>query len=120
MAPDGSSLLVSEGQLRANYHRLKPAQDMLPAAKPKVRPALPWHGYTRADYDPAPFAGGRALRLVFDLTPTAWLFQKGHSIRLSLAGADKDSFEPSLSQAPQRWRVHRGAGQSALDLPWIP
>ena len=120
VAPDGSSLLVSEGQLRANYHRLKPAQDMLPAAKPKVRPALPWHGYTRADYDPAPFAGGRALRLVFDLTPTAWLFQKGHSIRLSLAGADKDSFEPSLSQAPQRWRVHRGAGLSALDLPWIP
>ena len=121
VAPDGSSLLVSEGQLRASYHRLKPTQEMLPGqSKLKVLPALPWHGYSQADYDPAPFAGGRAVQLVFDLTPTAWLFQKGHRIRLSIAGADKDSFEPSLSPAPQRWRVHRGAGQSVLDLPWIP
>ena len=121
VAPDGTSLLVSEGQLRANYHRLKPTQDMMPgASKLKVLPALPWHGYTRADYDPAPFADGRSVRLVFDLTPTAWLFRKGHRIRLSIAGADKDSFEPSLSPAPQRWRVQLGAGQSVLDLPWIP
>jgi len=121
VAPDGSSLLVSEGELRANYHRLKPARTMLPGASTfTVRPALPWHGYARADFDPAPFASGRSVRLVFDLTPTAWLFPKGHRIRLSLAGADKDTFEPSLSPAPQRWQIHRGRGQSVLNLPWIP
>lgn len=121
VAPDGSSLLVSEGELRANYHRLTPARAMLPGASSfAVRPALPWHGYAAADFDPAPFAQGRSVRLVFDLTPTAWLFPKGHRVRLSLAGADKDTFEPSLSPTPQHWRIHRGRGQSVLNLPWIP
>lgn len=124
VAPDGRSLLVSEGQLRANYHRLKPARTLLPeVANLRVRPELPWHGYAQADHDPAPFASGRTVRLVMDLAPTAWLFAKGHRIRLSLAGADAGSFEPSPTLARDvtpLWHVHRGAGQSRLKLPWVP
>ncbi len=53
----GSSLLVSEGQLRANYHRLKPTQTMSPeTANLRVRPELPLHGYAQAAFDPAPLA----------------------------------------------------------------
>jgi len=132
VAPDGSSLLVTEGQLRANYHRRQSAPDSLPAAsRLRVKPALPWPGYTRADFDPAPFAGGRTVRIRFDLQPTAWRFRAGHRIRLSLAGADRDSFEPSPAFAGRPegsgstgtdvvWHLHRGMGQSVLVLPWIP
>jgi putative CocE/NonD family hydrolase len=133
VAPNGSSLLVSEGQLRANYHRLKPPQDMLPGGSTlRVQPALPWHGYRQADFDPAPFAQGQAVRMVFDLMPTAWRFPAGHRIRLSLAGADQESFEASPAHlrdqdagtggaaVPLIWQLRRGAGQSVLVLPWIP
>jgi hypothetical protein len=121
VAPDGSSLLVSEGQLRANYHSRKSAPDSMPASsRLRVKPALPWQGYTRADFDPTPFAGNRTVRLEFDLMPIAWLFRAGHRIRLSLAGADKDTFEDSPAGQEVLWHLHRGEGQSVLVLPWIP
>ncbi|MEO8308905.1 MAG: CocE/NonD family hydrolase [Pseudomonadota bacterium] len=131
VAPDGSSLLVSEGQLRANFHRLRPSKDMLPEVSAlRVQPVLPWHGYRKTDFDPAPFANGKVVRMEFDLMPTAWVFRAGHRIRLSLAGADQDSFEPSLASSKDKgtnatptvpvWHVHRGAGQSVLLLPWVP
>jgi len=133
VAPDGSSLLVTEGQLRANYHRRRSAPDSLPvASRLRVKPALPWAGFTRADFDPAPFAGGRTVSLRFDLMPTAWRFRAGHRIRLSLAGADQGSFEQSPAffsgsgdgaghpGTAVFWHLHRGRGQSVLILPWIP
>jgi uncharacterized protein len=122
VAPDGTSLLVSEGELRADYHRLKPAQDIAdPAARLRVRPALPYHGFGRADQDPAPLADGRTVQLEFDLMPTSWLFAAGHRIRLSLAGADAGTFEAAPSGADSAlWFVYRGPGASELDLPWVP
>ncbi len=121
VAPDGTSLLVSEGQLRADYHRLKPAQDIAdPAARLRVRPAQPYHGYSQGDRDAAPLAGGRRVRLEFDLMPVSWVFASGHRIRLSLAGADDGSFEASPHLADARWQVHRGPGASVLELPVIP
>ena len=86
----------------------------------RVQPALPWHGYRKTDFDPAPFANGKVVRLVFDMMPVSWVFHAGHRIRLSLAGADQDSFEPSLGSSKPVWHVHRGAGQSVLLLPWVP
>jgi uncharacterized protein len=121
VAPDGTSLLVSEGQLRADFHRLKPAQDIAdPAARLRVRPVLPYHGYGRMDQDKAPLANGRSVKLEFDLMPVAWLFAAGHRIRLSLAGADEGSFEPAPGQAVSTWQIHRGPGSSMLELPFVP
>ena len=60
------------------------------------------------------------MRLEFDLMPTAWLFRTGHRIRLSLAGADQDTFEPSAARQQVLWHVYQGDGQSVLVLPWIP
>lgn len=124
VAPDGTSLLVTEGQLRANYWRLKPGG---PASAAK--PALPWHGFAKADYAPRPFAGGRALRLRLDLMPTAWVFRRGHRIRLSVAAADWPSFalhpglsptnDPKSATTPV-WTIHRGPGLSAITLPVVP
>ena len=126
VAPDGTSLLVTEGQLRANYHALKSSGPVAEA-----RPALPWHGYGKADYRAHPFAGGRALRLHFDMMPTSWLFRKGHRIRVSLAAADWPSFalHPGLSPANDPhsagtrvpvWTLRRGPGLSGITLPVVP
>lgn len=128
VAPDGSSLLVSEGQLRANYHRPRPIETMLaaPARGFGVKPLLPWQGFDQADYDPAPFADGRELRLRFDLMPTSWVFRKGHRIRISIAGADSPSFaiHPGLADAARKgeapvWTLRRGAEGSSVVLPVI-
>lgn len=52
--------------------------------------------------------------------PVAWIFATGHRIRLSLAGADEGSFEPSPGTGKASWMIHRGAGASMLELPLIP
>ena len=120
VAPDGTSLLVSEGQLRADFHRLRPAQLIAdPLARLRVRPMLPYHGYERSDRDAAPMAAGRTVQLEFDLMPVAWVFAAGHRIRLSLAGADEGSFEaPPVQRAT--WKIYRGPRASRLELPLIP
>lgn len=129
VAPDGSSLLVSEGQLRANYHRPRPIENMLAASARGfgVKPGLPWQGFDKVDYDPAPFADGKQVRLAFDLMPTSWVFRKGHRIRISIAGADAPSFaiHPALTEAAAKgeapvWTLHRGAGLSSIELPVVP
>lgn len=124
VAPDGTSLLVTEGQLRANNWRLKRG-----GPAPGSKPSLPWQGFGKADYAPQPFAGGRVVRLTLDLMPTAWVFKRGHRIRLSLAAADWPSFalHPGLSAAndPAKatspvWTVQRGPGLSTITLPVVP
>ncbi len=126
VAPDGSALLVTEGQLRANYRRQHGRGPSLIA-----RPQLPWHGYGSGDYQPQPFAGRRWLALEFDMMPTAWLFKRGHRIRLSFAGADWPSFQlhPALSPSNDPaaadtvaplWTVWRGPSRPDLVLPIVP
>lgn len=126
VAPDGTSLIVTEGQLRANYHRLKAG-----GVHPMAKPSLPWQGFAKADYQPTPLAGGRKLALRMDLMPTSWVFRKGHRIRLSFAAADWPSFalHPALSPAndPKApgtrapvWTVYRGPKLSAITLPVVP
>lgn len=126
--PDGEALLVTEGQLRANYPTLFAVQRMLdvPARTLPVRPALPWGGFGAADYVADPFAGGRMLTLQLDLMPTSWVFKAGHRIRVSIAGADSPSFSPhpalqqrDAADAPT-WTIERGRGLSRISLPVIP
>ncbi len=38
--------------------------------------------------------------LTFDLLPTSYLFKRGHSIRLAVAGADADHFAPLPGDLP--------------------
>lgn len=124
VAPDGRALLVTEGQLRLNYVRTRSIQDMVtvPRRVIPVRPDLPWHGFTRADYVSNPLAGNRARDYELDLHPTSWVFRAGHRIRVSLAGADTPLFElhPELDPAsPLDWTLGLGS-RSRLTLPVIP
>lgn len=124
VAPDGRTMLVTDGQLRLNYVHQRDIQGMVtvPRRQIGVRPALPWHGYTRADHVPDALAGGRARTYTLDLQPTAWVFKAGHRIRLSIAGADTPTFElhPALdASSPPEWTLELGR-DSRLVLPVIP
>ncbi len=98
----GRSLLVTEGCLRAGFADLYDDDEMIfsGATGIEVLPELPWHGYERAEYRDKILAGGKAVRLYFDLQPTSWVFRKGHRIRVSVACADWPTFRLHEKLAP--------------------
>ncbi|MFI5317784.1 MAG: CocE/NonD family hydrolase [Myxococcota bacterium] len=109
--PGGRVGYVSEGQFRAIHRALRSA-DEAPYAL-----AVPYHSFLRADAKP--LVAGETAELVFDLLPISHLFGRGHRLRLSLAGADRDQFE-ELPDAATRWQVERGAGAAShLELPVV-
>ena len=123
----GNAFYVAEGQLRAGWHRLVP-DDRQVNNLYDVKPDLPWHSFNQGDYDVEPLADGQQITLKFDLTPTAWLFQKGHKIRISIAGADYTNFELHPTLCPDNQlanckettlTIHRGGTMSKLVLPVI-
>ncbi len=92
VAPDGKAYYIAEAQLRAGWHSLVDNDELVHGAF-DVEPELPWQSYKRADYDSVPFINGTYRNLKFNLNPHSWKFKKGHKIRISIAGADKDNFE---------------------------
>ena len=69
--------------------------------------------------DPEPMQPGEVYELHMDLDATAWRFERGHRIRLSISSADF----PNLWPTPYRGtnRVYRDAGrESYLELPVVP
>jgi putative CocE/NonD family hydrolase len=124
----GESVYVTEGQMRAGWYPLYPDDNQVNGAV-DIKPDLPWHGYERNRYVKNPLEGGRVVELRFDLFPMAWVFKKGHRIRLALAGVDAGNFEmnPAFGSVdsgnlkPTTLYFHRG-GKSAsrIELPVIP
>jgi predicted acyl esterase len=129
----GEAVLVTEGLLRAGFHELHDNDTMPgPESQIDIEPELPWHGFEQGQYDPQVLANGKVVELAFDLLPTSWVFREGHSIRISIAGADHPTFAilPELSpsndpKAADNKRpvvtVHRSAAYpSRITLPVIP
>jgi uncharacterized protein len=130
VAPDGTVLRVSDGQLRASFEKTR-SEDTIAHGKPfDVKPALPWHGYARTDRNDRVFANGRVAKLTIDMMPTSWLFRRGHRIRIAIAGADWPTFALNPALAPKNdpsavtrmptFDVHRGVDMSFVELPVIP
>jgi putative CocE/NonD family hydrolase len=127
--PDGNSHYVSEGQLRASFHR-SADPIMQSGGNLEVRPELPWHGFRSVDQARAALADGKVVELNFDLMPTSWFFEQGHKIRISIAGADYGNFQPNpticttadiADCAETTLTIHRGTGTpSRIVLPVIP
>ncbi len=105
--PKGRVTYVSEGELRAIHRKLSTA--------PPYRQLGPYHSFKRSDA--SPLVRGEVAELTFEILPTSYLFKHGHSIRLALAGADKDHFAV-LPGPPPTWWVHRDSVHvSRLSLP---
>jgi uncharacterized protein len=108
---EGNVFYVTEGMLRAIHRKLSDAEP------PYSFPA-PYRTFNKADA--APLAAGEVARLTFDLIPVSHRFKKGHSIRIAIAGADKDHF-PVMPGDPPEIRVHRNSNHpSGIVLPVEP
>jgi uncharacterized protein len=109
--PDGTSKYVTEGQLRASHRAL--------ARAPYDRLGLPYHRSFAADSHA--MVSDEVTELVFDLQPTSILFHAGDRIRLTITGADKDTFDTPIQSPPPTISVSRGgATASYVELPIIP
>ena len=105
--PKGRVSYVTEGELRG--------LDRATGSDPPYSRPGPYHSFKRGDR--LPLAPGEISRLEFALIATSYLFKKGHTIRVSLAGVDRDHFVV-LPGPPPDWTVyHEAIHPSSLKLP---
>ena len=113
VAPDGRVTYLTEGLFRA-VHRKAAPQSRLPYGQTE-----PAKSYLRQDGEPV--HANETVRIEFPIFPIAALIRKGHSLRVSLAGADRSAFRHYGSDDEQ-WSVrHSPLESSALSLtarPW--
>ncbi|HYN81247.1 MAG TPA: CocE/NonD family hydrolase, partial [Gemmatimonadaceae bacterium] len=102
---------VTEGQLRALHRKLS-------TSRPPYKTAVPYRTFLRRDA--RPFVPGQITQLTFDLLPTSYLFRKGRRVRIAIAGADRDHFDPLPGPPPTVQFYRGGAYRSRIDLPLIP
>jgi len=99
--PEGKAAYVTEGKLRSGWHKLynndKSVNNLY-----DVKPEFPWHSYQKENYDPTPFAYDSIVQIKFEMKPLSWKFQKGHKIRISIAGADDVNYEFNPSLCPNK------------------
>ena len=84
--PDGSVTYVTEGQFRAIHRNVSNDQR-------NYKCFGPYHTHNLGDA--SPLVPGEVFELSFDLIPVSYLMQKGHSLRVSIAGVDVDHFSYS-------------------------
>lgn len=102
---------VTEGKLRASHRAL--------ADPPWDNLGLPWHRSNEADVVPLP--EGEPVELVFDLKPVSVVFPAGHHLRITITGADADTFETPHLTPPPVISLYRDAEHASyIDLPVIP
>ena len=107
----GNVIYVTEGQLRTLHRKLSQSPN-------EQLQFLPYRTYKREDA--LPLQPEKVARLVFDFLPTSYQFHKGHRIRLSLAGADKDHFAPLPGPVPTLTIFYSHLHPSHLHLPAVP
>jgi uncharacterized protein len=109
--PDGKSLLLTRGWLRASHREVDPARSK------KWRP---WHPHDRE----VPLKPGQPEEFEIGLVPTCNLFRKGHRIRVEIASCDSvpDNLSGLSDTLPIRARntVMEGKKGSRLLVPVIP
>jgi X-Pro dipeptidyl-peptidase C-terminal non-catalytic domain len=111
-ARQGGVTYVTEGMLRI-IHRQLANKAMKPYADP-----VPYRTFRKADA--RPLMSGEVAELVFDLLPTSYLFKRGHSIRVAIAGADRDHFALIPADGPLTLRFFRSIHRpSRIELPIV-
>jgi putative CocE/NonD family hydrolase len=111
VGPDGSVRLLTEGHLRLIHRRVSENTPPYPVAGP-------YHTFLRKDAADMPL--NSIEQVGFSLLPTSVLIKKGHRIRISIAGHDKDVFERVPSQGHPTYQIeHNSVSMSFLELPIV-
>lgn len=92
--------VVSRGWLKAS-HRALDAE--------RSRPGRPWHSHQH----PEPLERDRVYAFDIEVWPAAWLFRRGHSIRLEIAPGDSPFFDSPFSH---RYGIKVGTDRVFHDL----
>lgn len=112
VTPDGRVLYIGEGQIRLIHRKVSDEE-------PPFVTAGPYHSYKGADG--TPMTPGAVEEVVFALLPTSVLFRAGHRIRISIGGADSDTFARVPAEGTPEWIVERGPEYAShVTLPVIP
>jgi putative CocE/NonD family hydrolase len=110
VAPDGYVRMLSEGQLRGVHRALSDT--------PTYETFGPFHSFERKDGKA--MVPGEITTVSFALLPVSVLVRKGHSIRVAIAGHDKDTFIRVPGTGDPVIRVFRQQGNvSWIKLPVI-
>lgn len=111
----GHAHFVTDGVMRASARALSRAEPFLPAG-------LPFHANLARTAQK--LVAGRAARLDFALNPIAYLFHAGMRLRLTLTGAEADTYQlpagTDPAAPPTDIILTGGACDSWLDLPELP
>lgn len=85
VSPGGSVNYVTEGQILCG-------NILNQSFTPKYKSVSPMRSFKKADYKP--FSPGEVREVQLEMFPISYQFKKGHRIRLSIAGRDKNHFKP--------------------------
>ena len=114
VGPDGHSTHITDGKIRASRRKL--------STPPWGDLGTPWHAQMTADDQP--LSATKPAELVFDFTPTSWVFRAGHRVRVTILNSGGKRFQVPADwdrKNPPQITVHRGGVHaSSLVLPLIP
>ena len=111
IAPDGKPTYLTEGQFRFIHRKIS-------SDPPIYKHPIPFHTFRKDDV--IPVIPGETMEIKFGLLPISALVRKGHQLRVSLVGADKDSFYSYPAQGNPEWTIMRNQNEiSYIDIPII-
>jgi putative CocE/NonD family hydrolase len=109
VSPDGKVTYITEGMFRPVHRKI--------SDKKLYESDVPNHSYLREDA--LPYQPGEMVRLQFEMLPISYQIKKGHSIRVSFAGADVGHFDLT-DVRPEHFSFGCGAMYpSAIHLPIV-
>jgi hypothetical protein len=116
VAPDGTSVPISEGALLGSYRAIDPAASVKASDGQWIRPD---HAYTSASQQAV--VPGQLTRYDFEIFPTYTTIKAGHALRLTLATADPGHLTANAVQLTSLVGgsydiAHDAAAPSALEL----
>jgi predicted acyl esterase len=103
--------MITEGHLRLINRKVSDNIPEFPVFKP-------YHTFLRKDA--LPMTPGQTALVAFSLLPTSVLIEKGHSLRIAIAGHDKDVFIRVPKDETPVYTIERNTEYlSFLELPVI-
>jgi putative CocE/NonD family hydrolase len=106
---NGKSRYITEGGLLLEHRKL---------SKNPMSGNVPYHSFYQSDAALMPV--NEIEEITFKLWPTSVLIKKGHSIRIAIAGSDKDTFDKVPVDGTPIYRIHRSKTYvSFIDLPIV-
>ena len=106
---NGKSRYITEGGLLLEHRKL---------SKNPMSGNVPYHSFNQSDAAPMPV--NEIEEITFKLWPTSVLIKEGHSIRIAIAGTDKDTFDRVPEKGTPVYEIYRNKAHiSFIDLPIV-